>query len=393
MPGADEEHVSRLFGQEMHQSFFEYRARDYLDESSIIYLRTTFCMDPHVQRELYDLYDNETYWNPDDGGEPGANLEFLKEFWGILEKEYSQLLRQLDAKTRAAALASRPARWYKPWPIFSEHLWTSWIRPGNDGYVYGPKGTGKTDFMCLLAQTFIGQGGTVVSGIPLRHEAERYIYATRGTQLLRTSCELALEGVPSFVLFDEGFIHSSGERPLDTEVMSVRQFGRVFRKLGIASLWGSQRESDILKDIRKDAAIRVSKRSKVKKDHAHIQIQGETSQALPTIGEKVRILEFADFIKWIPATTLPFKTEAVATFVMDFEPGQLMDYLADLPMETNQFKATLAWLDKRGYHYSREMKVDLAKKMAEAGLPHVKIGRILGVSAKTAGNYVNQARK
>ncbi len=387
----DEERFSRLFGQEMHQTFFEYAARDYLDEGEIRYLRTSFCMDPHVQRELYDLSQRPEFSDPDNGGEPGANLEFLTEFWAILEKEYSQLLRQLDPKTRSAALASRPARWYKPWPIFSEHLWTSWIRPGNDGYVYGPKGTGKTDFMCLLAQLFIAQGGTVVSGIPLTHEAERYIYATRGTQLLRTSCELALEGIPSFVLFDEGFVHSSGERPLDTEVMNVRQFGRVFRKLGIASLWGSQRESDILKDIRKDAAIRVSKRSKVKKDHAHVQIQGETSQALPTLGEKVRILEFADFVKWIPATSLPFRTEAIATFVMDFEPSQLMNYLADLPMEENQFQATLNWLDKRGYHYSREMKVDLARKMTEVGLSQAKIGLILDVSQGTISNWMRSS--
>ncbi len=387
----DEERFSRLFGQEMHQTFFEYAARDYLDEGEIRYLRTTFCMDPHVQRELYDLAQRPEFSDADNGGEPGANLEFLKEFWAILEKEYSQLLRQLDPKTRSAALASRPARWYKPWPIFSEHLWTSWIRPGNDGYVYGPKGTGKTDFMCLLAQIFIGQGGTVVSGIPLRHESERYIYATRGTQLLRTSCELALEEIPSFVLFDEGFVHSSGERPLDTEVMNVRQFGRVFRKLGIASLWGSQRESDILKDIRKDAAIRVSKRSKVQKDQAHVQIQGETSQALPTIGDKVRILEFADFVKWVPATTLPFRTEAIATFVMDFEPGHLMSYLADLPMEENQFRATLNWLDKRGYHYSREMKVDLARKMTEVGLSQAKIALILDVSQGTISNWMRSS--
>ena len=389
---AEDERTGQVWGRDMDEVFFEFAERDYLDESELRYLRTKFCMDPHVHRELQDLSTNEIYLD-DDGGEPGANLEFLTEFWAILEKEYAQLLRELDPKTRSAALSSRPARWYKPWPIFSEHLWTSWIRPGNDGYVYGPKGTGKTDFMCLLAQIFIGQGGTVVSGIPLRHEATRYLYTTRGTQLLRTSCGLALEGIPSFVLFDEGFIHSSGERPLDTEVMNVRQFGRVFRKLGIASLWGSQRESDILKDIRKDAAIRVSKRSRVKKDQAHIQIQGETSKDLPSAGGKIRILEFSDFIKWIPPTSLPFRTEAIATFVMDFVPGELMNYLADLPMEENQYRATLNWLDKRGYHYTRDMRVDLAKKMAGEGIPHTKIGRILDVSAKTAGNYVNQARK
>ncbi len=76
---------------------------------------------------------------------------------------------------------------------------------------------------------------------------------------------------------------------------------------------------------------------------------------------------------------------------MDFEPGHLMTYLADLPMEENQYKATLNWLDKRGYHYSREMKVDLARKMAEVGLSHVKIARILNVSHGTVGNYLKQA--
>lgn len=380
----EEVQVSRLLGEEMQRTFWEFHARDYLSQEDISYLRTTYCMDGHVQRELYDLYVKYA----DDGMEPGGNLEFQRKFWGSLEAQYSELLRKLDPLSRASALAARPARWYKPWPIFSAELWTSWIQPGNDGYVYGAKDTGKTDFLCLLAEIFIAQGGTVVSAIPLREEVRNYMYCTRGTALLRSSCELVLRGVRCLVDFDESFIHSSGEQPLKPEVVRTRQFARLFRKLGIASFWGSQRESDILKDIRIGAAIRVSKMSKVRKDYAHVQIRGRTSQVIPEMREgKVRVLEFSDFVKWVPPTSLPFRTEAAATFVMDFDPAELMDYLADLPMEVNQYKAVLEWLDRRGYYFTKEEKQYLARKMSQVGLSQENIGKVLGVTQGTISNW------
>lgn len=389
MAREDEERViGRLLGEEMQRTFWEFHARDFLSEDNVAYLRTTFCLDGHKQRELYDLYYN---WKVEDGIEPGADLRFLRQFWGELEREYSALLQRLDPLSRAAALAARPTKWYKPWPIFSPELWTSWIRPGNDGYVWGKKGTGKTDFLCLIAELFLRRGGTVVSGVPLREEAERYIYCTRGTQLLRTSCELMLKGIPCMVNFDESFIHSSGESPLDTEVKKVRQVARIFRKLGIASCWASQRESDILKDIRIEASFRAQKRSKIRKDEMHVQITAEFARRTPTMeGGKVQVHEFSDFVKWVPPTTLPFRSEAVSTFVMDFDPASLMDYLADLPMEANQYQATLEWMDQRKFYFTLPEKKYLARKMAPF-MRQKDIASIIGVTQQQVSNYLSES--
>ncbi len=58
-------------------------------------------------------------------------------------------------------------------------------------------------------------------------------------------------------------------------------------------------------------------------------------------------------------------------------------------MEEDQHRATLNWLDKRGYHYTREMKVDLARKMVGAGLSQAKVARILEMSDSTVRRYLS----
>ncbi len=83
------------------------------------------------------------------------------------------------------------------------------------------------------------------------------------------------------------------------------------------------------------------------------------------------------------------KATSTTTRIEDYNELYLHCCLADLPMEENQYRATLNWLNKRGYHYTREMKMDLARKMAEAGLSHVKIARILDVSESTVRRYLS----
>lgn len=383
----DEELVSRLLGEEMQRTFWEFHDRDYLTASEIAYLRTTYCMDPHVQRELYDLQEKYS----GDGMEPGADVKFLSTFWASLESQYSSLLRKLDPLSRASALAARPARWYKPWPIFSDDLWTSWVQPGNDGYVIGVKGSGKTDFMCLLAEMIMKKGGTVVSCIPLEHTMEGYVYTTTATSLLRRSCDMMSRGETCLVLLDEGFLYASGESPLKDDVMAFRQFARLFRKLGIASLMGSQRKSDILRDIRVSAALRVKKTSKQHKDRAHVQIKGEVAQKTPTMRKgKLRILEFSDFVKWVPPTSLPFRTYSIGSFVMDFDPVMLMGYLSRQPMEEEQFGLVVKWLDGAGVYFTMQQRAYISQRMREEGIYVKHIASVFDVSERTIFTWLKK---
>jgi hypothetical protein len=368
----DDDYESRLLGNEMVRNFWTLMERDALSDSELAYMRGMFCVDSDKQKELIRKHREWKRNGMDD-------LTFFDGFRETMEQQFNQLLRGLDPLTRAGAYASKRDKWFVPFGIFDRAWWTSWMEAGNDGYVTGVKGSGKTDFMCLLAEIFMESGGTVVSCVPFKEEVNRYIYCTQGTQLLRTSCELMLEGIPCLVLTDEAFLHSSGETPLKPRTMWFRQFGRLFRKLGISHLTASQRYSDILRETRQSAVFRAKKLYRERPHMAFVDMKGKVGN---------RTEEFTHFVKWIPKTTLPYLTEAIGSFVMDFDPSKLQDYLASLPMEDNQYEACLKWLEGQGFEFSPEQKVYLSKKMAEVGIYQSKIAAIFGVSQATISRWL-----
>ena len=70
-----------------------------------------------------------------------------------------------------------------------------------------------------------------------------------------------------------------------------------------------------------------------------------------------------------------------------------MDYLADLPMEANQYEATLEWLDKRGYFFPTAVAKYLARSMYMdgKGLSQAKIGRIVKRDQGTISRWLLDA--
>ncbi len=397
----DEDHSYRLFGEDAQHAFDEFINLDYWSESDFLDAVSRYCPDRQVREEIYRKW---TKWRsvPQDGEdpdllEPGSDPELLAELRERFVTRWPDLMEKQDPLTRSSALAARRSKWYKPWGIFNPDLWTSWILPGNDGYIIGRKGTGKTDFMCRMGELLIAKSGLVLSCIPLSHQVKGYHYMTTATDLLRQSCEQMLREKSCLVLLDEGFLYAAGESPLKDEVMAFRQFMRLFRKLGITSFTGSQRASDILRDVRTTAAIRVQKKSRQFPDRAHIQIEGRVAHESPEFkaegGVKYRIHEFSDYLKWIPRTSLPFRTEAIGSFVMDFDPVMLMSYLARQSMEENHFELALRWLEGEGVYFTMQQRAWVAQGMKEQGIWTRKIADMFSVTERTVYRWLSKKVK
>lgn len=374
---AEEREESRLLGAEAEAGFRDFLARSYWAEIDFREAVARWLPNRQVRKEANRRWKAVAA----NGGDPGTDPVLLDELKDIfVENWWDHVQQSQDGLTKAAILSAPSVSWYKHYLGQNPDLWTSWIRPGSDGYVVGRKRTGKTDLATHIGHLLIQRGGTVVSTIALTEETEGYLYCSRASDLLRTSCALSLQGVTCLVLIDEGFIHASGESPLDPKVRSQRQFLRLFGKLGIASLYISQFLSDILRDVRRVAAFRAQKLSLAHRDHVHVQVEGEID-GVP--------IPFSDSVKGWPPTSLPFRTENISTFVMDFEPTRLMEYLSSLEMTDNQFEAVLGWLDERGLHLTREVKVWLARRLhATRKLSQGEIGQILGVGSSTVSRWI-----
>ncbi len=273
---------------------------------------------------------------------------------------------------------------FESYRAVNEAVWTCWIRPGRMGYVTGEMESGKTDFMERVAQLYIAGGGQVVSCIPLTREIENHIYCTRLTEYIRTGCQFALHGIPFLNLLDETFFYASGETPLDPKVRAYRAILRVSRKLGIATLLASQKESDILRDVREWSKFHVEKMDPDRPDQASVDLVGELEG---------KPLHFKEYVREIPPTDLPFRSEAIGSFVVDMDPMELLHVLSKAEMTSNQYQVTLDWLDERGYQFSREEKQYLARKMREIGKRKItlrNIADILSVSESTVTRYLSE---
>ncbi len=173
----------------------------------------------------------------------------------------------------------------------------------------------------------------------------------------------------------------SQERPLDPKVMAYRQVLRLSRKMGIATLVASQKETDVLRDIRRWSTFHVEKLDPSRPDQTIVDMEGEIEgQCIP----------FYEFLRGVPPTSLPFRTEAIGSFVVDMDPLALLQQLSKADMEANQFRVTLDWLDDMGYEFTREEKQYLARRMYGTGkLSQQDVGDVLGVGNSTVSRWVH----
>lgn len=375
--------ASRLLGEEVARIFWEFMTRDYLSLDDLVYIAGTFFDEGDRVAEVMRWVGKAKA----DGGDLAPDV--MAKFLEIAIYQYNKKIGGMDPISKVGAMATSRDRMFKPWAIYGPETWTGWMGPGRDGYVTGLKDTGKTDFLCLLAEMALGRGWHVVSSIPLipGKTVDRYWYCPKGSLWVREACALMAQGIPCLAIADELFIAASGEQPAATATHHFRMIYRLSRKLGISFLGAGQFDSDVLKDIRREAVFRAKKLSKVKKGQTHIQVENVI------IGGK-RIGTFSDLVDGVPPTTIPFNTRAMATFIMDFDPILLLGYLSGLKAEENQYEHAIRWLDSKGLVVSKEYKKWFAHRAYKVEpekyrLSQMHIGAILGVSNATINSWLH----
>jgi hypothetical protein len=389
-----------LLGREIHRKFRGLLAKTYWTEDdlddlldfvpSLAKREEGLRKLRHVRQEGWTEDGRQPGVDPEKYAQrdPGANTGFRDWFHDFMKGQYGEFVHatQMDPLTKAAILSSSSDDSFLPYQALSVDVFTCWIRPGVDGFVIGVKGSGKTALACLLGRRMIDNGFQVLGPIRMRDtDLKGYWYCPSGTQLLRAFCLLEKQGVKSLVLLDEGAFSFSGETPLAREVMALRMFSRLFRKLGSSLLDITQYINDVPSELQRTAVFRAKKVSIDQPDRAHIQVRG----LLP--GTKTEFA-WSGNVKWIPdgpPHTLPYVSKSQATFVMDFDPSALQEYLATLPQDADLIDATLHWLDEAGLHMHPRLKHWLARRCVRTcGLTEAKTAEILDVSQPTIHRWV-----
>lgn len=377
------------FGTSIARNFHRARYTPYKTRADFNYLLEHFCTDKNTikgyKRSLRVYYDGGKEVDGTLVHDPNDDKEFMDDFDDEIGIQYGQYLKTLHPLTHASAQAWTPGSAYLPFTAMKIAWWLSWYAPGNDAFIIGDKGTGKTDIGELFAQWLREQGVSVVSAIPLLHDKtlKNYNECTLGSQLLRTLAELKLQDKQSVVLLDEGYLFTAGQTPLKPEVLKWTGLGRLLRKFNAAQVVISQDIHDIHSDVKREATLKITKLRKDRKDIARIDMEGTFDGKLVSVNE---------YYKWIPPTDIPFDTDAIATFKMDFDPDELYRYLAGMEKGKNQFRETLKWLNNRGVAFEMEHKIYLSKAMQDQGITREVIAKVLMVSVGTVDRYLKRSR-
>jgi hypothetical protein len=377
------------FGTSIARNFHRVRYTPYKTVEDFNYLLEQICTDKNVRkgwkRRLRAYYNGGVEVDGVVVTDPNDDEILMAEFDDEIGSEWGEYRKGLHPLTHASAAAWRPGSSYLPFTAHKEEWWLSWYAPGNDAFIIGDKGTGKTDMGELLADWLRQRGIAVVSAIPLLEgkTLTNYTECTLGSQLLRTLCHLKNQDRESVVLLDEGYLFTAGQTPLKPEVLAWTGLGRLLRKFLAAQVVISQDIHDIHSDVKREATLRIKKLRKDSKDQARIDMNGTFE------GKSIGVKEN---YKWIPPTEIPFDTSAIATFKMDFDPDALYRHLAGMEKGKNQFRETLLWLDKRGIAFEMEQKIYLAKAMQDQGIVREKIAKVLGVSVGSVDRYLKISR-
>jgi len=376
----------------MDRQFWDLHDKDYWSEDEILYACGKFVTRSDGRHELFrKLQDCKDGKLVEDGAEaetdPGANEKFRDWFKEFLIVQYGELLHNsgLDPLSRIGILGSSRDSMYQPYGALSTNLWISWISPGVDGYVVGPKRAGKTSRMSLVSKLAIDKGMKVLGAVQLTHEIPGYLYCPNATILVRTLCVLKLQGNKLVLVdIDEAFIAWSGETPLAVKTMNLRKIARLFGKLEASTLMATQRFRELPSEMKKDAKFRVHCPSKRQPDRAIVELEGIIDGRLENWSGRVK--HFPDG----EPHTMPYKTEAMAAFTMDFDVGTLFDYLSELPMGANQFEATIRWLDDKGLQIKPREKRWFARRIVACGESQHFASKVVGVSVATVNKWVHE---
>jgi len=205
---------------------------------------------------------------------------------------------------------------------------------GNVAIIYGTQGSGKTSkALKFFVEGAIAEGIKVIGNIQIEDDLEGYTYATRESDILLAAISNAMKGLPSISIKDEQQL--AGFDKTHTSTIDNQEDDAIIRllrklKLSEVRIWHEERKiaTSVLGSVR-----------------LMIQCYGGTEEKQAPMRRKAtfKILKDGNIeqqfdIDGIPNTTLKYKTDDPAPFIMDISITQIYHFLAKVMSETTNEK-------------------------------------------------------
>jgi len=206
---------------------------------------------------------------------------------------------------------------------------------GNVCIIYGTQGSGKTSkALRFFVEGAISEGIKTIGNIQIEDDLEGYTYATRESDILLAAISNAMKGLPSIAIKDEQQL--GGFDKTHTSTIDNQEDDAIIRltrklKLSEVRIWHEERKIS--------AAV-------VGSTKMMIQCYGGTEENQAPMRRKAtfKILKDGNIerqfdIEGIPNTTLRYKTDDPAPFIMDISITQIYQFLARIMGETTNEKS------------------------------------------------------
>ncbi len=213
---------------------------------------------------------------------------------------------------------------------------------GNICIIYGTQGSGKTSkALKLFVEGGVSEGIEVMGNIQLQEgeEYEGYTYVTRESDILLRAIQNAMRGVPSLAIKDEQQLGGFDKTHTTTiENQEDDALIRLTRKLKLSEvrIWHEERKFS--------AGVIGSAKMLIK-------CYGGTEKGSEHLRKRATFINMRDGVEisryditGIPNTSIRYKSDDPAPFIMDISITQVYQYLARVMPETNNDKSHLELL-------------------------------------------------
>jgi len=206
---------------------------------------------------------------------------------------------------------------------------------GNVCVIYGTQGSGKTSkALKLFVEDAIPEGIKVMGNIQIENDLEGYTYVTRESEILLNAISNAMKDEPSLAIKDEQQL--GGIDRTHTTTIENQEDDAVIRltrklKLSEVRIWHEERKiaSSVLGSVR-----------------MMVKCYGGTEEKAKPLRRKATFINVKDGtqdssfdVEGIPNTSLKFKTDDPAPFIMDVSITHIYQYLAKIMGQTANEKS------------------------------------------------------
>ena len=206
---------------------------------------------------------------------------------------------------------------------------------GNVCIIYGTQGSGKTSkALKLFVENAIPEGIKVMGNIQIENDLEGYTYVTRESEILLNAISNAMKDEPSLAIKDEQQL--GGIDRTHTTTIENQEDDAVIRltrklKLSEVRIWHEERKiaSSVLGSVR-----------------MMVKCYGGTEEKAKPLRRKATFINVKDGmqdssfdVEGIPNTSLKFKTDDPAPFIMDVSITHIYQYLAKIMGQTANEKS------------------------------------------------------